>query len=87
MENAVEQTLQLKNRSELSLTGVEKIISVSESVLTCKLTDSDLTVLGENLHITKLDVEKGYVELTGTINTIKFGSVKNKENFIKRIFK
>lgn len=83
-ENKIKETLSLINRKTLKLDGIVEINSSSESQMSIKLKDTTLTILGSNMHITRLDVETGILEVDGLINLIKYG--KN-ENLFKRIFK
>ena len=43
-----------------------------------------ITILGNNINITKLDVESGVIEANGLFNSIQYNS---KPNLFKRIFK
>lgn len=79
--------LALTNRSTLSLSGVDKVIEVSEKLLSLEVCGSGLTIEGENMNVQKLDVENKILEVKGKINAIKYHSKKEKVNFIKRIFK
>lgn len=78
--------LTLNNRKNLSLTGVEKAISSNESNMIFQVNGVKLFITGQELHIEKLDVESGILELTGVIDCIKYGSTSNK-NMFKRLFK
>jgi hypothetical protein len=60
-----ENKIILTNRQNLSISGVEKVISISETILTLEAYGSGLVVNGSNLLVTKLDVETGYLEVTG----------------------
>lgn len=78
------ESLTLTNRKVLKLDGIVEINSSSETQLSVKLKDTTLNIIGSNMHIIKLDVEMGTLEVEGLISLIKYG--KN-ENFFKRIFK
>lgn len=78
--------LVLTNRSTLNLNGVNKVYSATESCVSLMLGKDDILIDGANLHINKLDIDTGVVDIDGTINAIKFGKNKNSKNFIKRIF-
>ncbi len=73
----------LENRKKISLTGVSEVISTNDSNITGKLAGTKFYVNGKNIQITKLDIEQGIVEATGTIDSIKFGQTSS---LIKRIF-
>lgn len=76
--------LSLENRRRLKIDGVVEINSSSETQLNIKLKDTNLSITGTSMHITKLDVDMGILEVDGLINLIKYGKT---ESLFKRIFK
>ena len=89
MENKTfkDSLLALTNQSSLSLTGVEKVIEVSEKQLVLEVAGTMLMIDGNNMSVQKLDVENGLLEIKGYVNALKYQNKKEKINFIKRIFK
>ena len=86
MENAhTNHTLICENRQKLTLTGVQKVESSTPTQFSCVINGNLMTVLGKNLHIKKLDLQAGTLELDGEINSIKY--LNEKKNFLKRLFK
>lgn len=83
-QTKLSESLTLINRKSLKLEGISEIISSSETLLCIKMKDTTLTIVGQNMHITRLDVETGILEVDGMISSIKYGK---SENFFKRIFK
>lgn len=77
--------LTLENRKKLELTGVERAISSNEQAIVLVVSGGKVVIAGQGLHIEKLDVESGVLELAGVVDSIKFGA-ENK-TFLKRIFK
>ena len=77
----------LLNRKILIISGIEKVLTVSESSISLLLNGSTMNVFGENMEVKKLDVEQGLLEVEGRINNIKYLGVKEKVGFFKRIFK
>ena len=77
----------LDNRKLLSLTGVERIIGANENRVTLVAAGDGITILGVNMHVTKLDIEEGIIELEGTVNEIKYTGYRGKTSLLKRIFK
>lgn len=78
------ESLTLTNRSILKLEGISEIVSSSDSSINIKLKDTSLSISGQNINITKLDVNSGVLEASGSFLEIKYG--KNISLF-KRIFK
>ncbi len=78
--------LVLNNRSDMNLSGVNKVYSATENCVSLVLGTDDVLIEGNGLHVTKLDIDTGIVNVEGTVNSIKFGKSKNSKNFLKRIF-
>lgn len=81
------QTVNLDNRKILMLTGVTKMISANEDCVIAEVGNSNLRVEGKELHISKLDVENGNLNITGVVNALKYSGSNVRESFFKRIFK
>jgi len=80
----VNENLTLTNRTNLKLEGIVEILSSSETLLNIKLKDTHLCINGQNMHITKLDISTGLLEVNGSVDSIKYGK---SGNIFKRIFK
>ena len=48
-----------------------------ETNINIKLRDTALNILGQNMHITKLDIQSGVLEVDGIIDSIKYGKTGN----------
>ena len=81
-----EHSLTLINRNTLSVTGVDKVISVKPDLLQLKTTAGDMVVNGQDIEVTKLDLEQHTINLTGKFDNIKY-SENNKTPLLKKIFK
>ena len=64
------------NRKSIDITGVVSLDSFDEYSITLSVTDSVLTVEGENLSITTLDLERGKVFAEGKINGVYYSDPK-----------
>lgn len=73
----------LDNRNRISVTGVTRVDSTNEGGIILTIKDTKMSILGNDLHINRLNIEEGILEATGTINSIKYGG----GNTLKRIFK
>lgn len=89
MENIIKKTetnnsrVVLDNRSRISITGVVRVDSSNESAIILSLKDTKMTITGNDLHVSRLSIEEGVLEATGTVNSIKYGG----SGVMKRIFK
>ena len=86
MDNiAKSHTLICNDMKVLNITGVQKVESSTKTQFVCDLNGKTIVVCGKNLHIKKLDLQTGVVEIEGEIDSIKYQS--GKKSFWKRIFK
>lgn len=79
----------LKNRKNLSITGVLDVDNFDEETVTTYTDQGELTIKGENLHISKINLDTGDITLDGTITALIYSdNIKlNKQNFLSRLFK
>lgn len=82
-----EQLIVLNNRSNLSVSGTNKIISLKPDLIQLDTNYGGLLITGQNLELVKLDNTSTRAEIAGTIDTLKFVESKNKEPFFRKIFK
>ena len=74
----------VNNRNLIEISGITKMLSSNENLISMMIKNTKLNVIGNNLHIEKLDVENGILQASGTVNNIKY---LGNEGIIKRIFK
>ncbi len=84
---AKEQTICLVNKSELSVTGTNKIVSLKPDLIQLDTVYGGVVITGENLELTKLDNQNSKAEISGSVDSIKFFTAKSKEHFFRKIFK
>lgn len=77
----------IDNRRKITLTGITKALSANATNVLLQQNQSKILVNGTNLHLSKLDVEQGAVEIEGEINGVKYLNNSSPEGFFKRIFK
>jgi sporulation protein YabP len=81
-------TLTLMNKSFLTITGVNKIISLDPKHFNLDTSLGTLKVFGMNLEMNQLDSVNKILLIKGDIEGITYkNQEKIKENFIKKIFK
>ena len=76
----------LNNRSSIALTGINEVISTNDRQLLLKTNNTRLTITGHNINITKLVIDTGELEATGTFDSIIY-SGNGKKSIFGRIFK
>ena len=83
-KQALNESLSIINRNTLSISGINEVVSSSETQLYLKVHDTGLVISGQNIHINKIDIESGVLDATGDFDSIKYGK---SGNIFKRIFK
>jgi sporulation protein YabP len=82
--NKIEESLTLDNRKSIKLSGIIEVTNSSENTICAKLKETTVTIIGTNIHITKLDINCGILEANGEFNSIKYGK---SANIFRKIFK
>ena len=84
------QEIKMVDRSNITLSGVNKIVSFDDEEFLMETTMGNLRLLGEGLELLKLDTNDGNVKIKGHINSLTFldGNIaKNKESVFNKLFK
>lgn len=81
------ENITIENRSFVVLTGATKMISSTETQSVVEVGDCNIIISGQNLEITKLDLENKEVNIKGAINSLKYSKKAEKTSLIKRLFK
>ena len=74
------------NDKGISLLGVKEVIEFSDKEIYLSLHESGLRIIGRDLKITEVDLEKGSLKASGAILSLSYGG-NAKEGLIKRLFK
>lgn len=77
----------LENRQSLSLGGVNDVLGFNEEAITLSSEAGDLLIRGEALHISKLSLETGEVNVDGKINALIYTNVKQSKSLFSKLFK
>lgn len=77
-----------KDRKKGSVTGVVDVVSFDESMILLETELGMMTVKGKDLHISRLLLEVGEVELEGCIDSLVYSgsSPARKGSLLKRMF-
>lgn len=84
---AINHTICMENQTNLRITGVLEVVSATDKGILCKLSNSHLQILGENLRVEKLSPEENLLTAVGTICGIKYLGGQKNSNFFKKIFR
>ena len=85
--NKTIHNLIMENRSSISMSGVEKVINFDDNIIILNTQLGEMTIKGEKLHISKMDVDTGDLSVKGKIYGLIYNETSNKNSVIKRLFK
>lgn len=87
----IRHTVTMEKREKISITGVLDVISFDEEMIVAETEMGALILKGINLHVNKLNLEKGDLDIDGEIYSLTYeenGSIgKDKGSLFSKIFK
>lgn len=86
-KNEVKRKHSLSISDKISVSGVENVLTMGEKIVDIKLSDRFLTLTGHGFTPIHLDIDQGNLILSGVVLSVKYSSGKEKESFVKKIFK
>lgn len=84
------QEITLYNRKDLTITNVNKVNNFNETLFDIETQNGKMIIEGHDLDMKYYDVEKGKINIQGTINKIEYkDNIKKKKetSFIAKLFK
>ncbi len=85
--NEKHHALSLRDRHLLDLTGVTKVESFDEHEIALSTELGVLSVKGEGLHIRHLDLERGDLQLDGTVVTLSYQQESRRKGRLGRLLR
>ncbi|MBE5977347.1 MULTISPECIES: sporulation protein YabP [Lacrimispora] len=83
--------LTIDNRASSTMTGIRDVVSFDENQVVLDTDMGLLTLKGKDLHVSRLTLEKGEVDLNGTIESLLYSSNealrRSGESLLSRLFK
>ena len=76
----------MEDRSKLSVTGVEDVISFDEAEIITRTGHGNLIIRGSGLHIGKLTLDSGEVSIDGTVRELCYEEPMPVGGFWSRLF-
>jgi sporulation protein YabP len=83
---AKHHSLQLEGREKLSLSGVEDVSGFDESLIVLTTAQGELSVRGQSLHIEKIDLASGTLEVRGHIQELSYEEPARTGGLFSRLF-
>lgn len=81
----------INNRKTSTVTGVLDVLSFDLNEILLETEQGMLLVKGTDLHVNRLTVEKGEVDLSGNIDSVVYSNTNHTanqgENFFTKLFK
>lgn len=80
----------LTDRRDGTITGVRDVHSFDEKEILLLTEEGKLLIKGEELHVTRLNLEKGEVDIQGKVDYLNYLSKSPKggeESLLKRMFR
>ena len=80
----------VESREKLNITGVRDVVSFDESTIILSTELGGLVLKGTNLHINKLNVEDGNLNIEGYVTALNYTDKNDKQksgSFFSNIFK
>jgi len=90
MDEKVVQSLLLENKEVLNVTGVEGVDNFNDEMVVLLTNKGKLTIKGQKLNISKLNVDEGKLIVKGDINVLIYSDddgKREKVSFVKKLFK
>ena len=80
------QSLNLADRTRLAVTGVEEVESFDEERIVMRTVLGELTVTGSGLHVGRLSLDAGELNVEGTVNGLVYSEREEAGGFWSRLF-
>ncbi len=83
--------ISMNNRSKLVMTGITDVVSFDLNKVILQSDYGAITIKGSDLHVNRLSVEKGELDVDGTITSFEYSEVSDYsskgESILSRLFK
>ena len=79
-------SLSLEGREKLSITGVDDVTGFDEGLVVLKTGQGELSVRGQELHIERIDLDSGVLELHGRVQELSYDEPVEGRGLWARLF-
>lgn len=89
-KSGLRHSVTMEKRSNIAITGVVDVLSFDEDSIIADTEMGLLVLKGENLHVSKLNLDEGEVLVEGEIDSLEYNDgqmAKGKGSFFSKIFK
>lgn len=81
------ESILIEERKKINIVGATRIISSTNTQAVIEIEKSNLVLMGNNLEITKLNLDNKEVSFSGEFLALKFSNKADKTPLLKRLFK
>ena len=78
--------LSMESREKLSLSGVDDVSGFDENLIVLTTGQGDLTIRGQGLHIDRIDLDAGQLEVRGHIQELSYDEPARSGSLWSRLF-
>ena len=79
-------SLSLEGREKLSITGVDDVSGFDEGLVVLRTGQGELSVRGRELHIERIDLDSGMLELHGHVQELSYDEPVEGRSLWSRLF-
>ena len=79
--------LTLKERSQLSMTGVSEVVSFDETAVVLHTTLGTLTIQGQQLQLKQLSTDGGQIAVDGKISALLYEDPRPAGSWLQRLLR
>jgi len=77
----------MDERKRAMLTGITDVASFNEQEVVMLTAEGDITLIGEGLHISLLNLEEGKLTVEGRIAALEYGDTQKRSGVLSRLFR
>lgn len=79
-------SISLTEREKMSISGVLDVSGFDDSIVILSTSQGELTVRGEGLHIDRIDLETGQLEVQGRVQELRYDESAPSRSVWTRLF-
>lgn len=84
---AAQHTLILENRNSMRISGVKDIAAFNDSRIILSTVMGELTIRGDDLHVSSLEEPGGDLTMTGNVRSIVYSRFRSSDNLVGKLFR
>ena len=72
---------------KISLSGVTELVSFDDRTIVCITSKGELVIRGEDLHVDKVELSVGDMDINGNILSLVYTGQSGKKGLVHKLFK